>query len=243
MTGIRLSEFSRARKAEARAALLGVYGPMVGAALTIAAARIGLSGLTLTFSASLGFGTVMYVLLSVPAFAALAFLQFGFVYMTMAAACGKPVAYADLFHGFQRDKADRVLRLGLFYAAIRLLCMLPWLLMRQPAQGGSGFAAQTLLSLACVGVYALVYLRYSMIFCLAIDFPEMPVGEILSASARMTGGHMGQLLYLLISFVPLYLLGQLSCGIADLWVDVYRVMSFTAVYCMLAGQKITMPEE
>ena len=64
-------------------------------------------------------------------------------------------------------------------------------------------------------------LIYSQSFFLLHDFPQYSAREILALSRKMMKGQKGRLFYVYVSFLPLFLLSLLSCGIAFLWVIPY----------------------
>ena len=64
-------------------------------------------------------------------------------------------------------------------------------------------------------------LSYSMSFYILADNPDMTAGEALKESMRITKGHKGQLFVLGLSFIPWYLLGMITFGIAFIYVVPY----------------------
>lgn len=234
-----LSEFSRARKAEARGALLGHYGLMIGGMLLAAAASFVLLELSFAvFAVGGAAGIVLDSLASVLISAFAGLFQYGVSYVSLAAFFGGQVSGADLLRGFRRGEADRVIRIELLPAAVSVLCGLPGEILGLhlgKAQAGS------LLYWGMTGLGILASLIISLLFSMApyllIDFPDMGAAEALRMSVRMTRRNMGKLLYLTFSFVPLFLLGLLSCGIADLWVAAYRRGAMAAAYCAFAGKE------
>lgn len=60
-----------------------------------------------------------------------------------------------------------------------------------------------------------------MSFYILADNPDMTAGEALKESMRITKGHKGQLFVLGLSFIPWYLLGMITFGIAFIYVVPY----------------------
>ena len=78
------------------------------------------------------------------------------------------------------------------------------------------------LSLILSGVVSVMLgLLYEQAFFLLHDFPQYTAKELLQKSRRLMVHHKGRLFYLYVSFLPLMLLGLLSCGLALLWVIPY----------------------
>ena len=56
-------------------------------------------------------------------------------------------------------------------------------------------------------------------------------------SHRIMKGHKGRLFYICISFIPLYLLSMLSCGLAVLWIEPYSNTVMANFYMDLMRQR------
>ena len=86
--------------------------------------------------------------------------------------------------------------------------------------------------LLIIGTLIAVYfsLCFSQVFYLLLDFPDYSVKQILSLSKKVMKGQKGRYFYLLVSFIPLYLLGLLSCCVAYLWIVPYVNQTTTNFY-------------
>ena len=73
-------------------------------------------------------------------------------------------------------------------------------------------------------------LLYAPAFFLLHDFPQYTARELLSMSRKLMSGNKIRLFYIFLSFVPLLLLGLLSCGIALLWVSPYMNATLAEFY-------------
>lgn len=71
-------------------------------------------------------------------------------------------------------------------------------------------------------VLTVINLMLSQAFYLLQDFPQYSAMELLKMSCHIVKGHKGRLFYITLSFIPLYLLGILSCCIAFLWISPYE---------------------
>ena len=87
-----------------------------------------------------------------------------------------------------------------------------------------------LFSLAAFFGVLSVRIRYAPHSYLLLDFPGLPAGTLLRGSARMMQGHRMRLFRLYLSFLPLYVLGVLSFGVARLWVNSYTHSAEAAFY-------------
>jgi uncharacterized membrane protein len=75
-----------------------------------------------------------------------------------------------------------------------------------------------------------VSLTYSQSFFLLHDFPDRSAKELLATSRNLMRGNRLRLLYVNISFIPLYLLGIVSMFIPLLWISVYRYATIAVFY-------------
>ena len=71
---------------------------------------------------------------------------------------------------------------------------------------------------------------------LLIDDPSLSAREALVSSTQLMRGNKGRMIYLQFSFLGLWILGILSCGIALLWVQPYITMTMVYFYRELRGE-------
>lgn len=62
------------------------------------------------------------------------------------------------------------------------------------------------------------------------DFPQYSARELLSMSRKLMIGNKVRLFYIYLSYMPLLLLGILSCGIALLWIIPYMNATLAEFY-------------
>ncbi len=79
-----------------------------------------------------------------------------------------------------------------------------------------------------VGTY--FWLRYSMIYFIANDNPEIGVLDAMKQSCEMMDGHKVRLCILSLTFTGWHILGFLALGIGMLWSTVYMLAAFAAFY-------------
>ncbi|MDO4285576.1 MAG: DUF975 family protein [Eubacteriales bacterium] len=228
----KLSERSAAQKAQARGALTGKYGIAVASNICYLIASLLLPQLVLALAPGSG---VLYLICSaILLFVSMVFvgvLQGGLCYIYLNILFDQPTTFTDLFYLF-RENHDKAFRIQTALTGITFACMLPELLglLLFPGSDPASSAIRILLSLA--GMIALLYfdLRYAMSYYLLLDFPEMDALAILRRSRLLMQGRKRALLYLRLSFLPLYLIGLLSCGIGCLWVMAYQYETSAAFY-------------
>ncbi len=73
-------------------------------------------------------------------------------------------------------------------------------------------------------------LVYGLAYFVALDFPELSAGEALSESKKLTRGYRKELFTLHVSFLPLYLLGVISFGLAWFWITAYHQAALASFY-------------
>jgi uncharacterized membrane protein len=75
-----------------------------------------------------------------------------------------------------------------------------------------------------------VYLRYSLVFFILNDNPDIGVFEALKESVRRMNGHKKKLLGLYLSFIPWFIVGFLAFFIGIFWAFAYAMAAFAAFY-------------
>lgn len=147
--------------------------------------------------------------------------------------CGQKYEFSNLFTGF-KVHPDKII---ITQVIIQLLTALPLL----PAIGVMwySFKAYNIIVVFLIGCILLIigaglswwiYLRYSQVYYLLLDFPDYSAKELLKMSWRLMKGHCGRLLYIQVSFLPLMLAGLVSLGIGFLLIKPYQYMTYTLFY-------------
>lgn len=148
-------------------------------------------------------------------------------------ACEQKYEFSNLFTGF-KVHPDKII---ITQVIIQLLTALPLL----PAIGVMwySFKAYNIIVVFLIGCILLIigaglswwiYLRYSQVYYLLLDFPDYSAKELLKMSWRLMKGHCGRLLYIQVSFLPLMLAGLVSLGIGFLLIKPYQYMTYTLFY-------------
>ncbi len=151
-------------------------------------------------------------------------LASGRAFFYLKVTCGQPVAISDIFYGF-RVYPDKALIIQLFFSLIAYVCEMPMIIFYLLYIFHPENAVYLLLMSICsvVGSVAAIIAKliFSQSFYLLQDFPQYSAKELMKMSLRIMKGHKGRLFYILVSFLPLYILGTFSCCIAFLWIIPY----------------------
>lgn len=221
-------------KGLAREHMFGRYGTAIGAS---AIASMITAFVTLFFTMFLDVTTIIGVILNFLISFAISVLSGLFLsgqsYLYLKIACGRPAVVNDVFYGFKLFP-NKALLIQLYRSVWLYLGMLPmtvfsFLLLRYPKN-----AVLTLfyyLSYILYGViWVMISLIYAQVFYLLHDFPNYSAKELLVMSRKLMKGSKGRLFYLVAGFIPLMLLGTLSCGIAFLWLMPYMQTTCTEFF-------------
>ena len=216
-------------KASAREHLLGHYGTVIGAfllmGLILGTATIAVS---LVVDLSTIPGTIIYYAIMFLISVLTGLFTSGNAYLYLKVICGRPVSVGDLFYGFQLCP-DKAITIQAWITLITYIANLPQIILNYIMMTNFHRMDQVMnlmlpyaLSLILSGVVSVMLgLLYEQAFFLLLDFPQYTAKELLQKSRRLMVHHKGRLFYLYVSFLPLMLLGLLSCGLALLWVIPY----------------------
>lgn len=223
-------------KSNARGQLIGKYGTYIPALLIVEVISFLLTNLVSSVSdlTSLS-GMILYGILSVLVSLVINIFYVGNSRIILQICCQRSIKVSDIIYGFshQLDKiiqiSMRLLAISLipsFFGAIPLAIGIVgkniWIILL-------GFV----IILAVLIVVCYMLLRYSLVYFILLDFPQYTVSQIFHMSQLLMKGNMARLLYLLVSFLPLYLLSAFSCFIANFWISPYLYVTFGNFYCNL----------
>ena len=239
-------------KAEARKAILAPLGLLVftnvlyesigGVLQSVVTAVLPEGGISL-FILSISLSFIILILLGV--------LDTGIRSMYLALVFGGTPTGADMFCGF-RENTNRIVQVRTLYAVIQTICLFPiqyWLFFsademlvldsgNTSAQETAEIARSVLSSMPpviimqTIGFLLLiaVSIRFSIVYYMMLDFPDLSVPEVLRASSRLLQGHVMEFVKLALSFIPLGLMSLISMGIAGFWVKAYEYAAYAAFY-------------
>ena len=233
-------------KALAKEHMFGNYGTAIGASVLVAMI-VGFLNLfcTMFLDISTVIGVILNYLISFVISVLSGLFASGTCYLYLKISCGRPVMINDVFYGFKLFP-NKALLIQLYrsvwvYLGILPMTVFSYLLGRNPQN-----AVLTLLysiSFILYGVvWVMVSLIYSQAFFLLHDFPNYSVRELLSMSRKLMKGSKGRLFYMIAGFLPLMLLGTLSCGIAYLWLMPYINTSCSEFFLDLIQNRQHAPQ-
>lgn len=245
---------SASLKTLAKGQLLGKYGTVIAAYLIH---LLCIFTVNRAISLLIGTGTIIGILLSAIAnfllslFSGYFLAGEAFIYLKIA--CNQRPLVSDLFHFFRGD-TSKVISIQIITAGVTSVSFLPstivaYFLDQSLALRLTGRLTETsspdallfllfvvlLLIAAVISIY--VDLMLSQAFYLMLDFPDYPASRIIRMSIQLMKGNKGRLLYIELSFIPLLLLGGISCGIGLLWLLPYMAATYANFYLDLVRKK------
>lgn len=159
-------------------------------------------------------------------------LNIGVAYFFLKMAAGQNCSQLDLFYAFRQD-TGKALGLSAITNGILMVFMLPYNFFLTCFQATLDYhwAYMGLISFA-IGM--LIYLPLGLTLLLSyyfmLDFPEKSVSEILELCFRKMKGHRIRLLKIILSLIPVMLLGICSLYVGFLWILPYIQMTYVQFY-------------
>lgn len=221
-------------KAFAKEHLFGKYGIAIGACVIVNLIILFVSFFSTIFlNMNTIYGIILNFVISFVISVLAGLFTSGEKYFYLKLVCGKPVTLGDVFYGFKLYPNKAVL-IQLYLSIWIYISMIPrtiltYMLLLYPENAILTLFYSLSMILYLV-VSVMIFLNYSQAFYLLHDFPEYSVSKLLSTSRQLMKGSKGRLFYLTVSFIPLLLLGLLSCGIAILWIAPYIDTTYTEFF-------------
>ncbi len=153
-------------------------------------------------------------------------------------ACNRPFAVSDIFYGF-RHQFKKALAISAVFVLLRQVISLPTALINRLTMDLSQDISLTqigiLLAILLAGtiIYTFIYLGFSQVYFLFLDFPKLSAGQLIKRSFGIMRGHKMRFLLLELSFLPLMLLSLLTLGIGDLFLTPYMQVTYTFFFLNL----------
>lgn len=231
-------------KALAKEHMFGRYGVTIGATLIV----VMITGFVSLFSTifldtTTVIGVVLNFLISFVISVLTGLFTSGENYFYLKIACGRPVTISDVFYGFKLFP-NKAVFIQLFLAVCLYLSMLPMtvfsFMVQKNPENSILMLPYSLSIILYLVVTVVISIIYAQAFFLLHDFPNYSVRELLSMSRKLMKGNKGRYFYLMVSFIPLMLLGLLSCGIAFLWLIPYMNTTYAEFFLdlMKTNQKM-----
>lgn len=221
-------------KASAKEHMFGRYGSAVGAYLlvTFLTGFVTLSVSSLSGNTVSVFATLIHYTLLFAVSVLTGLLSSGTAYFYLKIVTGHRATVNDIFAGF-RMYSDKALMIQAWITLITYIGSLPEYIVLYRLSGHLDTSGLTLYGLCMLlsGVVSLILeLFYAPAFFLMHDFPQYSATELLAMSRKLMSGNKMRLFYIYLSYIPLLLLGILSCGIALLWIIPYMNATLAEFY-------------
>ena len=227
-------------KALAKESLMGKYGVVVGASLLYILITYVITEISAIFLVVPGIvGTILYYLSIFAITVFTGIFAYGFNFLFLKVSCNAPVKINDLFYGFSTHTKE-ILKAQLFRSAISYVTCIPCyvfneLVSKEQMTNYIGIYF-LLFGLGLLGQF-IVMLLYNQTFFIMLDFPDYDAKKALAFSRELMKGNKGRFIYLMVSFIPLFLLGMLSCCVGDLWIVPYMQATLAHFYLDLVQNK------
>lgn len=236
---------SSALKSNARDQLLGHYSVAILAFLAMESIIFFVTLFSTSFSdTTTAFGIIIYLLITLILQLLAGVFTVGETQLYLNIACSKKPEVVNIFTGFIHHP-DKSILVQFFLMLIGTLPLLPAGLFAALYY----FTENPLLILLTAVFFAagmicmvVLYLHYSQVFCLMLDFPHYTVAELFAESKKLMMGHCFELFYLKVSFIPLFLAAFMTCGIGLLWVIPYRNATHISFFLDLVKTNVTEPD-
>lgn len=227
-------------KARAKGQLLGKYGTVIPAVLAVEIIMLSISGVISfplnpqTIPGAIG-SFIVECLMQLLGGIFIA----GQTYLYLNISCGGNIRVSDVFYGFTHHP-DRAILIQLFQLLLMLASFVPlfavlglWMVI------DSIYMLIPVAVTFCFGliVSVIISLMYSQSYFVMLDFPDFTALQCLRFSRRIMKGSKARRFYLDMSFIPLYLLGLLTCCIGLLFVIPYVNTTYSNFYLELMSKR------
>ncbi|MBD5550510.1 MAG: DUF975 family protein [Lachnospiraceae bacterium] len=251
-------------KTSAKARMTPVMGRLVGAAAiqigcTFLISRV--SSIPALFTNSFALQILLYFLSSILCGTLTGILEAGLCYLFLKLYCNRPFSAGDLFYAFTRQ-TKTCLGLSFIMSLISTIPTMPAYAfflrfsismekMNLTAISSNMDASAVtippeMLNLLSIALFCytpaliittILDLIYSQVYYLMLDFPSCSVKELFGKSRLLMHGHKGRLFYIRVCFIPLILLGIMTCGIGMLWIAPFMYAVQTEFYLDLVTKR------
>lgn len=234
-------------KATAKEQLFGNYGTVIGAFLLVSLLTLLITAIPeLLIDINTTPGLIIYYLVNFIISLFSGILVSGESFMYLKLTCRQRISVSDVFYGF-KVYPDKAVAIQFIISVITYISLLPMticyvLFMKDPSNT-MYMLLVSLFTIIGTVISVVVSLMFSQAFFLLQDFPQYSAKELLAMSCRVMKGHKGRLFYIEMSFLPLLLLGMLSCCIAYLWLIPYMSAVKSNFYMDLMTKRGTGADE
>ena len=220
-------------KALAKDSLMGKYGVTICASILymlITYATTEFSALFLFLPGIIG--TILYYLSVFIITVFTGIFAYGFNFIFLKISCNVPVKTSDLYYGFTTHTKE-ILKAQLFRSLISYVAFIPCYIFNEVVDINThpDFIGLYILlyGIGMLGQF-IVILLYNQTFFVMLDFPNYDAKKALTFGRKLMKGNKGRFIYLLVSFIPLYILGMFTCCIGYLWLIPYMQATLAQFY-------------
>ena len=227
-------------KARAKGQLLGKYGTVIPTVLVVEIIMVSVSGiLSFPLNPQTIPGAVLSFIIECLVQLLAGIFLAGQTYLYLNISCGGNIRVSDVFYGFTHHP-DRAILIQLFQLLLMLASFVPlfavlglWMVI------DSIYMLIPVAVAFCFGliVSVIISLMYSQSYFVMLDFPDFTALQCLRFSRRIMKGSKARRFYLDMSFIPLYLLGLLTCCIGLLFVIPYMNTTYSNFYLELMSKR------
>lgn len=227
-------------KARAKGQLLGKYGTVIPAVLAVEIIMLSISGVISfplnpqTIPGAIG-SFIVECLMQLLGGIFIA----GQTYLYLNISCGGNIRVSDVFYGFTHHP-DRAILIQLLQLLLMLAAYVPLFVVLGLWMVIDSIYMLILVAVTfCFGliVSVIISLMYSQSYFVMLDFPDFTALQCLRYSRRIMKGSKARRFYLDMSFIPLYLLGLLTCCIGLLFVIPYVNTTYSNFYLELMSKR------
>lgn len=230
-----MREQSARLKGRARTALLGNYTPIIVSFIILLLLFL-LASYPFNYSllvSQRNSAIIIYIIANILIMLVLYEFLIGLIYMTMKIARGEQAYVRDLLFAF-RNRPDRFIPVFIIRELVFFICLLPSYALMFISVSYSNLLwlnlAKIILTLLGVMVGLLITAFFSFTELILIEDSSVKGSEGLKLSRDMLRGHIGQLIYILISFIGYYILSIISFNIGFLWTIPYSLETLVQYY-------------
>lgn len=221
-------------KSIARELLLGKYGIYILAFTSIEVIILALTMvISVVTSSEAVWAEVLNLVLTLILELLAAVFSLGLIRFTLNISRNQPYKLSDIFYGFTSHPDKAIIAQFLLFL-MDLVCVLPAVLffvLYYIAESAAFLMVIASLFLVIGGVISVIlHLTFDMVFYTMVDYPDATVMELFRYCANVMKGDRIKLFYLTASFLPLYILSILSCGIGLLFVIPYHNVAVAQFY-------------
>lgn len=237
---INMRETSAILKGKARTALRNNYTPLIVSFIILlvlfllASYPFNYSLLISQKSSSI----IIYIVANILIMLILYEFLIGLIYMTMKIARGEKAYVRDLLFAF-RNRPDRFILVYIIREVIFFICLLPSYALRYIDLTYSNMVwlnlAEIVLTFLGIIIGLLITAPFMFAEFILIEDISLPGKDGLKLSREMLKGNVGQLIYILVSFIGYYVLSIMSFNVGFLWTIPYSLETMVQFYYDLKG--------